>query len=219
MVALRARPSTPAVFLSAVSLGCYARVMKCTRSKAWFALFGVLWACDDGEVKPSERERSCKAICDKLELCNDATDVLGCTEHCEAQEFRSDAYFRARASCVSELACNHLLSEIGTQGEDLCAEDCMVADCVDDALAGEEHTSEQTALCTRTSSKLAACDRELDDLTVTDECMRVVSSMSDDYMDESSACVDLPCARIQGCLDDAADRYDTTLRIYGGKVE
>jgi hypothetical protein len=193
--------------------------MKCTRPTAWFALFGALWACDDGETKPSERQRSCKLLCDKLELCNDATDVPGCTKHCEQEEFRSDAYFKARASCVSDLACNHLVPELGSQGEDLCTTDCVVSDCVDDALSAEEHTSEQTELCTRTSSKLSACDRMLDDLTVSDQCMHVVSGMSDDYLDESSACMDLPCERIQACLDDAADRYDTTLRIYSGQLE
>jgi hypothetical protein len=193
--------------------------MMCARSKAWFFLLGAVWACDDGERKPSERERSCQVVCDKLEMCNDATDVEGCNAHCEAQEFRSDAYFRARASCVSSLSCNHLAPELGPQGEDLCQGECMVQDCIDDALAAGPHSSEQTALCSRASNKLAACDRALDDLSVSDECMHVVTGMSDDYLDESSACVDLPCQHIQSCLDDAADRYNTTLRIYSGKVE
>ena len=146
-------------------------------------------------------------------------DVPGCTKHCEAQEFRSDAYFKAQASCVSELSCNHLVPELGSQGEDLCEGECAVADCVDDALAAEAPSTEQTNLCARTSSKLAACDRALDGTLVTDECMHVVPGMSEDYLDESSACVDLPCQSITGCLDDAADRYDTSLRIFSGKIE
>lgn len=169
-------------------------------------------ACDEGEVSVSKK--ACSQLCAKLEVCNDATDVPGCEQRCVSETARSDEYFRARARCVEQLACNHLAGELGTSGESLCSGECQVEDCVDDALAAEGHTQEHEELCYRASNKLAACDRTLEPSMVTVSCMDVAPSVSADYLEESSSCIDEACERIEPCLSETADRYDTDLRLF-----
>jgi hypothetical protein len=176
------------------------------------ALCFVLAACDEGETASASQE-SCKQLCAKLEVCNDATDVPGCEQHCTAEVVRSDAYFHARARCVDRLSCNHLVTELGTSGESTCTSDCQVEDCVDDALASEGNSQEMEELCLRTSTKLAACDHGADASAIAASCMDLAPAMSADYREESGACIDLACERIDSCLAETADRYNTDLRI------
>jgi hypothetical protein len=176
------------------------------------ALVVALIACDEGEVPVSHK--SCKQLCAKLELCNDATDVPGCEQRCRGEVVRSDAYFKARAQCVDRLSCNHLVTELGTSGEDICKGDCQVQDCVDDSLASDRGSQDMEDLCLRSSNKLAACDKTLKSADLAASCMDLAPGMSEDYLDESSACVDEACERIDICLTETADRYDTSLRLF-----
>jgi hypothetical protein len=172
----------------------------------------VCGACDEGEVAVSKK--ACSQLCAKLEVCNDGTDVPGCEQRCVSETARSDEYFRVRARCVEQLACNHLVGELGTSGESLCSGECQVEDCVDDALAAKGHTQEHEDLCFRASNKLAACDATVEPTTLTVTCMDVAPSVSADYLEETSRCIDEACERIEPCLSDAADRYDTSLRLF-----
>jgi hypothetical protein len=172
----------------------------------------ALAACDEGEVSVSQK--SCEQLCAKLELCNDATDVPGCEQRCKAEVVRSDAYFSARARCVDQLSCNHLVTELGTSGENVCKTDCQVLDCVDDALAAQKHSQDTEDLCFRSSNKLVACDPMLESADLAAGCMELAPGLSGDYLEESGDCVDLACERISACLNETADRYDTELRVF-----
>jgi hypothetical protein len=173
-----------------------------------------------GSHKLSSGERACKQVCKKLEVCNDATDVPGCEDTCTGETFRSDAYFAAKARCVDTLACNHLTGELDTSGQDTCTgAGCQVEDCIDDGLASQKPSPDDSDLCSRMSNKLSACDRTLGAAELEEQCMAVVHGMSDDYLTESTMCIDLACDAISTCLDQTADRYNTTLRIFAGRVK
>jgi hypothetical protein len=172
--------------------------------------------CDKSE-EGSQQSRSCEHFCDLLEKCDDGTDLLDCTEHCESDEVRSAAYFRARADCGEELSCNQWMSEVDSQGDDLCSgDDCNLNECVDHALREEELSDEQQRKCRVISSALSHCDSSLTAAAVAEECERIAPMLSENYLEDSETCVLSECSKIGTCLDDLADRHGTDLKAFSG---
>lgn len=164
-------------------------------------------ACDDGG--PSARTEACRRFCEALEKCDSDTDLMGCEQTCTAQAFRSDGYLEAKASCTQALSCNEYRDEFGPQGQDECENDCVVGDCIDDALQKTELSQEEERLCESIGNKLDACDEALDADDVARDCERALPRFSSEYTKATEACVDLVCADIEQCLDELADEYDT----------
>jgi hypothetical protein len=172
--------------------------------------------CDKSE-EASQQSRSCARFCELLEKCDDGTDLLDCTEHCESDEVRSAAYFRARADCGQELSCNQWMSEVDSQGDDLCSgEDCNLSECVDHALREEKLSADQERKCEVISSALSHCDSSLTAAAVADECERMAPGLSENYLEDSETCVLSECSKIGICLDDLADRQGTDLKVFSG---
>jgi hypothetical protein len=190
------------------------------RHSALLCVLGMACAlvigCDKSE-ESSAQSRSCERFCDFLEKCDDGTDLLDCTQHCESDEVRSTAYFRARADCGNELSCNQWMTEVDSQGDDLCSgEDCNLNECVDHALREEKLSEEQDHACRVISSMFSACDPSLAAADVADECERIAPALSDDYLEDSETCVLSECSKIAACLNDLAERHGTDLKVYTG---
>lgn len=193
------------------AIGCRRRLL---------SLLGMACAlavgCDKSE-EGSQQSRSCEHFCDLLEKCDDGTDLLDCTEHCESDEVRSAAYFRARADCGEELSCNQWMSEVDSQGDDLCSgEDCNLSECVDHALREEELSADQAHRCKVISSALSHCDSSLTAAAVAEECEQIAPVLSENYLEDSETCVLSECSKIGTCLDDLADRHGTDLKVFTG---
>lgn len=191
-----------------------------SHARTLLSLLGMACAlavgCDQGE-ESSEQSRACARFCDLLEKCDDGTDLLDCTQHCESDEVRSTAYFRARADCGYELSCNQWMSEVDSQGDDLCSgDDCNLNQCVDHALRDEKLTEAQSRKCEVISNMLSNCDSSLSVAQVAEECERIAPLLSENYLEDSETCVLAPCAKMGPCLDDLAERYDTDLRVFSG---
>ena len=179
--------------------------------------FGALGAGCDRSDDESEQSQQCGRFCDLLERCDDGTDVLDCRRHCEADEVRSDAYFRSRADCAAEQSCNLWVSEVDSQGDDVCSGDeCNLNECIERSLRDEKLSAAQERSCEVVSSMLSACDRSLKSAEVADECERIAPRLSQNYLADSEACVLSECSEIEPCLSDLADRFGTELRVYSG---
>jgi hypothetical protein len=182
-------------------------------------LLGVLLAsaCDDGAVPSSA---SCREYCKKLEVCDDTTDLAGCEALCGAQRVRSSSYLTIRAKCTGKLSCNVWQGEVGLMGEDICAsgERCELSQCIDDGLYDLPKSTGQESYCARVSSKLNACDRTLEVEQLTMHCLDLVGTLSEEYLDEMSSCIEADCSQVVSCLKRAASRYDTDLTMYPGSL-
>lgn len=175
-------------------------------------------ACDRSD-EGSVRKQQCERFCEQLEKCDDRTDVLDCQKHCAADEVRSDDYFKARASCAEDDACNQWSSEVDSQGDDTCTgSDCHLRACIDRKLADVELTDEQERACSSMATGLVNCDAKLDRNAINAECQRITPALSADYVDESQRCVESLCGDIQACLDKLANREGTELRVFSGMV-
>ncbi|MDB4976352.1 MAG: hypothetical protein JWN48_4693 [Myxococcaceae bacterium] len=172
----------------------------------------ALAACDDGVAGNSE---SCRAFCDKLELCDDATDVLGCEQKCTEQRVRSEGYLAVRAQCANKLSCNNFAGEVSVMGEDSCAsgELCKLDDCTNNELAEQKLTADQMSYCSRVVTKLNACDHTLDPATLQAHCLDLAPTLSPAYLADVSACIEGDCSQVSDCLRRTADRYDTNLTL------
>jgi hypothetical protein len=171
-------------------------------------------ACQNDE---STRSSACKLFCQRLETCDDSTDLSGCTIACKEQTYRSDVYFEMRAECAS-LSCNHWASQVTSDGEDDCSGTCALPDCIDDKLDSVELSRTEQQLCDAVKNKLLGCDTSLDPDAVADQCRNVVLSSSGDFATKSRDCVDKPCVEIDRCLDKLSDQYNTDLRIFSGPL-
>lgn len=174
-------------------------------------------ACDDGSLSSSA---SCRDYCNKLEVCDDTTDLAGCESMCNAQRVRSDAYLAIRAQCTGKLSCNVFQGEVGLMGEDICASGgrCELNQCIDDGLYDLPKSTDQESYCSTASSKLNACDRTLDVSTISMHCLDLVGTLSKQYLDDMSTCIQGECAQVVSCLKRAADRFDTDLSMYPGSL-
>lgn len=170
-----------------------------------FALALSASGCDDGKAA-TVREKKCGEICTRYEMCDDATDQTGCEENCNAEAFRSDTYFEVKAQCVTDLSCNRL----GDRDDS-----AELADCVGDALRDKQPDDEAITLCKRLANRLPDCEADLDSDQVQSDCEGVAITLSDEYLDGTSACSDdNACKDVAGCLDELADTYDTDIKVY-----
>jgi hypothetical protein len=171
----------------------------------------------DRSNEESEQSRQCARFCDLLEVCDDGTDVLDCRRHCEADEVRSGAYFRARADCADEQSCNLWVGEVDSQGDDVCSgDDCSLNECVERSLLQVELSSEQERSCKVISSVLGACDSALESTEVAAECARIAPRLSENYLADSETCVLSKCSEIEPCMSELADVHGTDLRVFTG---
>lgn len=182
------------------------------------ALLALASACDKGG-DGSSRGKSCRTYCDRLELCDDETDVTGCEARCESEVFYSQAFLDARADCLAGkregLSCNRIVDEVGSQGEQTCeGADCELQDCVNDLLAKVEPDEQLESFCEDMSNKLSACEDGLDEQSVRQGCSEVLLTLSTEYLDASDECVQMKCGEIGECLLQTADRYDTEISVY-----
>lgn len=177
------------------------------------ALALSLVACGGDGIAQVSTE-SCRDYCEKLEICDNRTDLDGCARMCSEQRVRSDIYLGARATCIVQGSCNQWLDKIGTMGEEKCdADDCYLNDCTDDALSGQKADAARV-YCTRNISKLRACDMTIDVAALDARCLRLYPTLSDVYLSEIQACVETECSNVRPCLDDLEDRRNTELTIY-----
>lgn len=174
-------------------------------------LLGSFESCDDGAL--GDRAESCGVYCDKLEICDDRTDVAGCEQLCMQQLVRSDEYLRARARCASARSCNTFAREIGTMGEDLCgsADECTLNDCTSDDLARRPPSPIESSYCASITSKLKACEGTIESAGLERHCLEIVPTLSADYLELVQSCIQGDCAQVRQCLRSAADRYNTGL--------
>jgi hypothetical protein len=174
-------------------------------------------ACDDGVFSTTA---SCRDYCNKLEVCDDATDLSGCQQLCDEQRVRSESYLSIRAKCTDKLSCNVWQGEVGLMGEDICAsgQRCELNQCVNDGLYDLPKSNDQSSYCSRVVSKLNACDRTLEVTTLEMHCLDLVGTLSRAYLDEMLTCIESDCAQVVTCLKRTADRYDTDLTMYPGSL-
>jgi hypothetical protein len=165
--------------------------------------------CDDGAI--GGRSGSCSAFCDKLEICDERTDVSGCEQHCSEQLVRSDEYLEARSRCAEARSCNTFASEVGAMGEDLCGrgEECSLNDCTSDALARRPATPVEMSYCASITSKLKACDATIEPAVLEGHCLELVPTLSDGYLELVQSCIQGDCSQVRACLRSAADRFNT----------
>jgi hypothetical protein len=175
------------------------------------ALIGSFEGCDDGAL--GERSESCSVYCEKLEVCDDGTDVAGCEQHCMQQVVRSDAYLRARARCAEARSCNTFAREIGSMGEDLCGtgDECTLNDCTSDDLARRPPSAIESSYCASITSKLKACDGTIESAVLERHCIELVPTLADDYLELAQSCIQGDCTQVKQCLRSAADRFNTEL--------
>jgi hypothetical protein len=189
-------------------IGPSRRVARASGALSALWLLAGLHGCDDGAPLP--RDVSCARFCEKLELCDDATDVAGCEQHCSGQRVRSDAYLEARAQCAEARSCNTFTKDIGVMGEDLCGrEECTLNDCTSDDLAHRPRTSTQQSYCASITSKLKACDPSIEPALLEGHCLELVPTLSDEYLGLVSGCIEGDCSQVRACVRSAADRYNT----------
>ena len=170
-------------------------------------------ACDDGQA--TSRKSECQEFCEKLELCDDRTDLSGCERRCMEENTRSDAYMAARTQCANERSCNIWVSEVGVMGEDTCSDDsCQLNDCTDDALASRELTKGERMYCERLVSKLNACDHSMTTAALEDRCHELVPALSTKYLDQIQGCIEVDCSEVKSCLELARDRFNTEISVY-----
>jgi hypothetical protein len=173
-------------------------------------------ACDSGDS--GRRSSACSSFCQKLEVCDDRSDLSGCEDACLAQKYRSDAYLDTRAQCA-DLSCNHWAAQVTSDGEDSCRSNCALIDCVEDKLQNITEAAGQTKLCDEVTSKLTTCNNKLDGDAVRDACHNFVVAVSDQFATESRDCVLVQaCSEIVRCIDKLADKNDTTVRIFSGSL-
>lgn len=174
-------------------------------------------ACDDGALDTSV---SCRDYCSKLEVCDDTTDLAGCQQLCSEQRVRSESYLSIRATCTDKLSCNVWQGEVGLMGEDICAsgQRCKLNQCVNDGLYDLPKSGDQSSYCSRASSKLNACDRTLEVSALEMHCLDLVNTLSKQYLDDMSTCIEADCAQVVSCLKRAANRFDTELTMYPGSL-
>ena len=174
-------------------------------------LIGSFEGCDDGAL--GDRAESCSAYCQKLEVCDDRTDVSGCEQHCEQQLVRSDEYLRARARCAEARSCNTFAREIGSMGEDLCGvgDECTLNDCTSDDLARRPPSASESSYCASMTSKLKACDGTIEAPVLERHCLELVPTLSADYLELVQSCIQGDCTQVKQCLRSAADRFNTEL--------
>lgn len=138
----------------------------------------------------------CTDTCAKLEICDSATDELGCGESCEMDRAYAPAYWQGLASCVHELSCAELSSEL--------------SDCLGDEARMVPVSGAVDSLCSSMGSRLSACDATIDVGGAEEICRAVGRLYSEDFAGALSGCYDASCDRIDRCLVDAADDYDVT---------
>jgi hypothetical protein len=178
----------------------------------------VLGSCDDGE--DGQRSSSCRSYCEKLETCDDRTDVAGCERRCSEQIVRSNEYLAARAQCALVSSCNVWTGEVGEMGEDACAEggSCALNDCTGDMLASMKPSAEQTRYCGTVVTRLRGCEPTLEAPLVEAHCLELVPMLSSGYLSEVLACIEADCGQVQSCLARASDRFNTTISLLPAKA-
>ena len=182
-------------------------------------LAGLLVAGCDRSDETGDQTHQCARFCNRLETCDDGTDVLDCRKHCESDEVRSQVYFLARADCAEDLSCNLWVSEVDSQGDGVCAgEDCDLNECLDRALLKEKLSDKAQHSCAVIASMLRACDPGLVTAAVADECEQMTPMLSENYLKDSEACVLSECAKIESCLSNLADRQSTDLKVFSGTI-
>ena len=174
-------------------------------------------ACDRAD-DASAQATHCARFCEALERCDDGTDLADCEDHCEADEVRSDAYFRARADCGEKLSCNLWMTEVDNQGDPTCQGECNLSECVDDTLAKIEPSQEEEQVCSSIGTKINACDPTLETRSTMRGCVRTTPLLSPAYLAESKLCLERECAEINTCLGELADEYGTELRLFSGAL-
>lgn len=176
-----------------------------------------LSACDDGLSEA--RSEACRSYCEKLEVCDDRTDVSGCVQHCANQLVRSDAFLAARATCAERGSCNSFQGEVGAMGEDSCrtGSRCALNDCTGDELAMQRPSNAQVTYCASVVNKLNACDRTLEPPTLEAHCLELVPTLSEGFLAAVQACIESDCSQVQPCLARASDQYNTELSLYPNK--
>lgn len=178
----------------------------------------ALTACDRTEAGAA-RHDECARFCDALEKCDDATDLLDCREQCEADAVRSDRYFRARADCGEKLSCTRWMQEVSNKGDDVCTTgECNLSECIRRALDAVELSDAEQDACMALTTKLKACNPALDASEVSMQCEDTTPALSEGYRAESERCGAQDCAQIDACFEKLADRYQTTLKLFSGKV-
>ncbi len=182
----------------------------------WMGLAFALLGCD--RESDSVRVVECQKVCDKRDMCIRDTDVVDCHKRCEDQEFRSDLYYQAKATCVSDgtFACDEWAQELDNRGEDLCrGEDCVLDGCVQRALAREKVSKEQAAYCDELSNRLVArCDSKLGLGALEKRCKDTLREVSQAYAQDTRDCVLGGCGEAGECLEDLAVRYGTDIQIF-----
>lgn len=174
-------------------------------------------ACDRSDDE-SERARACGSFCDALEKCDDGTDLLDCKKHCGADDVRSDAYFRARASCAQG-SCNLWVDEVDSQGDDECVgEGCYLIGCIDRELSRVKLSPEQERDCVALGNSVSNCDSALDNRVIESQCKQITPALSASYREESQICVESKCPEIQSCIDDLAKDHGTELKVYSETI-
>ena len=169
--------------------------------------------CDDGAV--GTREQACRTFCEKLESCDDRTDLDGCIRGCGLEKTRSDAYLAARTICVRESSCNVWTGEVGAMGEDVClGDDCNLNDCTSDTLASQTPSGDEIAYCGRVVSKLNACDHALTPAALESNCLQLVPSLSRSYLEQVQNCIEVDCGQVRPCLDRVGDLFNTNISMY-----
>jgi len=169
--------------------------------------------CDDGVA--GTRDQSCRVYCEKLESCDNHTDVEGCVRGCELEKTRSDAYLEARTTCVEKDSCNVWMGEVGVMGEDVCRGDkCLLNDCTSDLLAEQKPSSAELAYCERVVSKLNACDHTLTLASLETNCLQLVPALSDSYLERVQVCIEVDCSEVRPCLEQARDLFNTEISMY-----
>lgn len=170
-------------------------------------------ACDDGRAE--NREAKCQEYCDKLELCDDRTDLNGCERRCVEESTRSDDYMAARTQCASERSCNVWIGEVGVMGEDTCTDDsCQLNDCTADELARRELTKSERTYCEGLVSKLNACDHSMTTAVLEARCHELVPALSQRYLDQIQGCIEVDCSQVKACLEAVRDRFNTEISVY-----
>jgi hypothetical protein len=172
---------------------------------------GASEGCDDGEL--GQRVASCDVFCQKLEVCDDRTDVAGCRQHCSEQLVRSDEYLAARARCAEARSCNTFEREVGVMGEDLCrsADECSLNDCTSDELSRRTRTAVETSYCSTITNKLKACDGAIESAVLEGHCLELIPTLSQEYLEVVQGCIQGDCTQVRQCLRSAADRFNTVV--------
>ena len=185
-----------------------------TYFSAWMAALALgTIGCDRSDDSGGIR-KSCKSFCDRLESCDDRTDLAECVAECRERDFLSSAYVGARARCALELSCNLWQDEVDNQGADVCdGGDCDLNECVVAAFRDVPRSAALQDECSAVANKLVACEEPGSARVYRDHCEQVAPFLSEGYLQASYSCVDAQCFDIAGCLNELADSYDADIRI------